>query len=304
MRAAYRSESACAPSVRSEGTTHVRALVLRDERIDVGLRHGVNNRHEVVDTVRVDRHAEPELGLDLVAFGNGDIAHVVAESDESHVVRGLPSDGGPGPVGDAGDGVRCPTNDRRPSCVAASPRLDEPELAIAVRRLIWVHEVHVDLSPRRASLICVWKCSMGLRSASRPPIHAFAGEKVCIHEISPTIAVRCRVATGCRIDSALVSTGFPTMGIGMRPARPDQPRLLRVRGDLHQRLLAESSWLPVRNHSSPCCVRISDPLGGSMRALTYRLEPPSPTERPADAPPAGVGLRSAAPPGRSRVGRE
>ena len=63
----------------------------------------------------------------------------------------------------------------------------------------------------RERLACVWKCSNGLRSASSPPIHIFAGENVCIHAMTPTQSgdvVASRHAA--RIASAVVSTGFHT----------------------------------------------------------------------------------------------
>ena len=42
----------------------------------------VDDRDQVVDAVGVDRDAEAQLGLDLVALGDGDVAHVVAEAGQ------------------------------------------------------------------------------------------------------------------------------------------------------------------------------------------------------------------------------
>ena len=41
---------------------------------------------------------------------------------------------------------------RRPSCAEPHAGLDEPELAVAVRGLVEVHEVHVDLRPRQLAV--------------------------------------------------------------------------------------------------------------------------------------------------------
>jgi hypothetical protein len=60
----------------------------------------------------------------------------------------------------------------------------------------------------------VWRCSRGLRSASNPPIHIFAGEKVCIQATTPmhsSDAVASRHAL--RIASAVVRTGLQTRRI-------------------------------------------------------------------------------------------
>src|SRR3712207_7801238 len=41
---------------------------------------GVDHGDQVVDAPGVHRHAEADLGLDLVALGHRDVAHVVAEA--------------------------------------------------------------------------------------------------------------------------------------------------------------------------------------------------------------------------------
>ena len=63
-----------------------------DEAVDIGLRHALDHPDEIVDAEAVDREAEPGLRLDLVAFGDGDLAHVVAEPGdlELHARRASP----------------------------------------------------------------------------------------------------------------------------------------------------------------------------------------------------------------------
>ena len=196
---------------------------------------------QVVDAVGVDRHAEPQLGLDLVALGDRDVAHVVAEPGQPQRAQLRASGGGPRPRPDPlghrgiadvpGDGL----------AGHAEPGLDVAELPVAVRRLVEVHEVHVDRSSTAAStLACVCRCSSGVRSASSPAIHIFAGENVCIHAITPTHASEVlasrqtrRIALGVgqhRLpDHPDGHAGGVVSGIG------DLPRLL---GDLAQRVLA------------------------------------------------------------------
>jgi hypothetical protein len=60
----------------------VAVLVLGDEGVDLGVGRGVDSSDEVVDAERVDGHTEADLRLDLVTFGDGDVAHVVAETHE------------------------------------------------------------------------------------------------------------------------------------------------------------------------------------------------------------------------------
>ena len=64
------------------GDDVVGVLVLADEGVDVGVGNGLHRGDEIVDAVGVDGHAETHLGLDLVALGHRDLAHVVAETGE------------------------------------------------------------------------------------------------------------------------------------------------------------------------------------------------------------------------------
>ncbi len=71
-----------------------------------------------------------------------------------------------------------------------------------------------------STLACVCRCSSGLRSASRPAIHIFAGLNVCIHAITPMTSSRAFTSSASRrIESESFSTGFQTTFTG-RPARP------------------------------------------------------------------------------------
>ena len=60
----------------------------------------VDDRHEVVHAVGVHRDPEAQLGLDLVALGDGDVAHVVAEPGEPELAQLVPAEGSPGPRAD------------------------------------------------------------------------------------------------------------------------------------------------------------------------------------------------------------
>jgi hypothetical protein len=49
---------------------------------------------QVAHAEAVDRIAELDLGLDLVALGHGHLAHVVAEAGDLQTARFVPSEGG------------------------------------------------------------------------------------------------------------------------------------------------------------------------------------------------------------------
>ena len=64
------------------GDDVVGVVVLGDQRVDLLVGDRVDGRDQVVHAVGVDREAEPQLGLDLVALGDRDVAHVVAEAGQ------------------------------------------------------------------------------------------------------------------------------------------------------------------------------------------------------------------------------
>ena len=50
--------------------------------VDGRVRHFADARHQIAHAVPVDAEPEPPLGLDLVALGDRDLAHVVAETGD------------------------------------------------------------------------------------------------------------------------------------------------------------------------------------------------------------------------------
>nr|BFE71292.1 hypothetical protein GCM10020092_045930 [Actinoplanes digitatis] len=126
---------------------HVRVRVLRDQRVDLAVRHRVDDGDQVVHPVRVDGDAEPQLGLDLVALGDRHVPHVVAEAREPQAAQALHAGRGPGPAVDAGHHARVGGVPRHGFAGHAHPGLYVAELPVAVRGLVEVHEVHVDGRP-------------------------------------------------------------------------------------------------------------------------------------------------------------
>ena len=65
---------------------------------------------------------------------------------------------------------------------------------------------------------CVCRCRSGLANASRPRIHIFAGEKVCIHAMTPTqLGSAFAASITSRIDSASRRTAFHVTATGSSP---------------------------------------------------------------------------------------
>ena len=93
IRAAVRSDSRRAPSGPQLRRDHVLAVVFVDELRRSSLRDTADGRRQVTNAIAVDRGAERDLGGDLVALGHGDLAHVVAEARNAHLLRFTPGGG-------------------------------------------------------------------------------------------------------------------------------------------------------------------------------------------------------------------
>ena len=152
MRAASRSDSRCSPPALSVGSELIGVFVLGDQPVDARVVHVADRRRQLADAVPVDRDAEANLRLDLVAVRARDLAHVVAEAGDAQRLRLMPAAGRSRPGADPlEDGRVGPVpGDGLPS--EPHPRREVAEFPVAVRRLVQVHEVHVDLGPRELAV--------------------------------------------------------------------------------------------------------------------------------------------------------
>ncbi len=98
--------------------------------------------------------------------------------------------------------------------------------------------------------VCRW--SSGLRSASRPAIHIFAGEKVCIQAIRPTQPSSALASRQIRrIAPASVRTGFHTTRTGMSVPSSRASAICRDCSATWRNVSSPyRPWLPVRNQTS------------------------------------------------------
>ncbi|CAB4917609.1 unannotated protein [freshwater metagenome] len=121
--------------------------ILVDEFRDGRLADAVDNVHEIVDAVGVHGDAEAQLCLYLVALGDRDVAHVVAEAGQFQRTQFGPAECRARPLLRPRPYRRIVDVARDGGAQYADPGLDVPELAITVRSLVQIHELHVDRGP-------------------------------------------------------------------------------------------------------------------------------------------------------------
>src|SRR5699024_7684650 len=135
------------PAPAQLGGDLVQLLVLGDQCVDRAVLDRIDHLDQVVDAPGVHGDAEPQLRLGLVTLGDGDVAHVVTEAGELQRMHLGPAGRGAGPAPDPGLHDRVARVTHHGLAVHAQAGGDVTELAVAVRGLVEVHEVHVDRGP-------------------------------------------------------------------------------------------------------------------------------------------------------------
>ena len=130
----------------------VALLVFAGQSLGLPVRHRADRGRELAHAEAVGREAELHFGRHLVAFGHRDLAHVVAEAAELRALPVVPGARGPHPGADAVVNLRVGPMADDDLAGEAHARMDETRLAIAVRRLVQVHEIHVDRAPRQVAI--------------------------------------------------------------------------------------------------------------------------------------------------------
>ena len=107
---------------------------------------------ELADAITVGGEAEFHFGGDLVALGDRHLSHIVAEAAEFSTLPISPSARRAHPGADAvlNFWIGPMANDHLARQTHA--RVDEARLPVAVRRLVQVHEVHIDRIPRQIAI--------------------------------------------------------------------------------------------------------------------------------------------------------
>ena len=174
------------------GNDVVLVLVDLHEEIDVGVLDAGSVLDQLADAVPVHGEAQADLGLHLVALGDRDVAHVVAEAGDAQPLGVVPAARRAGPGADAplDPGVVPMPDDGLPP--VAQSRREVAELAVAVRRLVQVHEVHVDLRPRQLEVVLRVQVQQRLRQGPQPG-DPHLGRRERVHPRDDPDAARVRV---------------------------------------------------------------------------------------------------------------
>ena len=100
---------------------------------------------------------------------------------------------------------------------------DIAEFAVAMGRLVQIHEVHVDRRPGQVPVELGVEMHEGLVEGVKPAIHILAGEKVCIQQTRPTqFSAALASRQTCRIESGVVTTGLHSTS-DRQPGRSVEP---------------------------------------------------------------------------------
>jgi hypothetical protein len=152
----------CASASQRLGNV-VLALVIAHQPVSFRIAHLLHPLHQISPTIAVHRIAQPNLCLDFVALGNGDVSHVVSEARDFEMLSVVPGARRAGPGGQLLDDVSIlPVADDY-FAIQAQPAADESELAIAMGGLIEIHEIHVDRRPRQIAIELGMQVDKGFR---------------------------------------------------------------------------------------------------------------------------------------------
>ena len=152
MRAPSRSDAVPVTTRAQRRDDVVLVVVLSNELVDIGIGRLVDTAHQIADAVAVDAVAQPALASTLspsVTATSRMLSPKRAIRAPSHRAgrrrRAPRRRGGPAPPG--------PSSARPPPCAPGACGCHEAELAVAMGRLVEVHEIHVDIGPRDVAVV-------------------------------------------------------------------------------------------------------------------------------------------------------
>src|SRR5690606_386319 len=125
----------------------IAVVILRHEGIHFLVGHVVDRGYEVAHAITIDGVSKPDLRLYLVAFGDGNLSHVVAEPAILSVLPVAPRQRGAQPRLHARvSGSSLPVAHHY-LAAQTQARHNIPELAVAVCAWVQVHKVHINGLP-------------------------------------------------------------------------------------------------------------------------------------------------------------
>ena len=173
----------------------VRLGIDRHHRVDLFLGHGVHHLDQIAGGPGVHLPAQLGLHLDLVALGDGHLAHVVAKAHDLEALGEGHADGGAHPAAQALlNGLVLPVAGDD-LARHAQARGDEAVLAVAMGGLVQVHEVHVDLFVGDLQVVLRGKVAVGLLQVGEAvDPHLARGEGVAPGDDAGALLVVVRLA--------------------------------------------------------------------------------------------------------------
>ena len=133
------------------GRDCVALLIFTCERLDLGVRDRIHLGHEIADAIAVGCESELHFRRNLVALGDRDLTHVVAETAEFRALPIVPGARRAHPRADAVLDLRVGPMADDDLARETHASVNEARLPVAVRGLVQVHEVHVDRVPREVT---------------------------------------------------------------------------------------------------------------------------------------------------------
>ena len=109
--------------------------------------------HKLAHGPGIDLPAELDLCFDLIALCDGHLTHIVAEAHDLHVLRYRRTDRRLHPASQPCLHRLVPPVSRDHLARRTQPCANEAVLAVAVRRLIEIHKIHIDLFVRNLTVI-------------------------------------------------------------------------------------------------------------------------------------------------------
>ena len=180
-----------AHDVDALGTHRIFFIILRHHGVHFLVGHLFDVLDEVADGIVIDLPAEADVRLHLVALGDGDVAHVIGEAADLDRFGESITRGDLAPDGELFERflVLIVTDDDL--VVLAQAGDDIAELPVAVRRLVFVHEVHVDGVVRQLFVVLGRKVAHGLLQHGKPLNPHFRGrESVAPGDDADAVVVR------------------------------------------------------------------------------------------------------------------
>ena len=151
-----------AHDVDAVGAHRVLRRIFRHLRVHFRVRDGIDDVHQIADGIVVDFPAHLNVRRDFIAFGDGDVPHVIGEAAHLDLLgEGIArSHLAPGSELFQRFGIFVVADDDL--VVHAQAGDDIAELSVAVGCLVLVHEVHVDGIVRQSLVVLRREMAHGL----------------------------------------------------------------------------------------------------------------------------------------------